>query len=82
MNVEGRYLGRSPHELQHVLGQSKQHGLLPKRHALEVTERIDHDGNVVVALDEDAARERRTQRSAPNACTRSSTSTARTPSRP
>ena len=57
MNVEGRYLGRSPHELQHVLGQSKQHGLLPKRHALEVTERIDRDGNVVVALDEDAARE-------------------------
>ena len=57
MNVEGRYLGRSPHELQHVLGQSKQHGLLPKRHALEVTERIDRDGNVVVALDEDAARD-------------------------
>ena len=56
MNVEGRYLGRSPHELQHVLGQSKQHALLPKRHALEVTERIDRDGNVVVALDEDAAR--------------------------
>ena len=24
MNVEGRYLGRSPHELQHVLGQDKQ----------------------------------------------------------
>ena len=40
-----------------MLGQSKQHGLLPKRHALEVTERIDRDGNVVVALDEDAARE-------------------------
>ena len=29
MNVEGRYLGRSPHELQHVLGQSMQHALLP-----------------------------------------------------
>ena len=56
MNVEGRYLGRSPHELQNVLGQSKQHGLLPKRHALEVTERIDRDGTVVVALDEDSAR--------------------------
>ena len=50
MNVEGRYLGRSPHELQNVLGQSKHHALLPKRHALEVTERIDRDGNVVVAL--------------------------------
>ncbi|MGD9525856.1 hydantoinase/oxoprolinase family protein [Pseudonocardia sp.] len=56
MNVEGRYLGRSPHELQHVLGQAKDHALLPKRHALEVVERIDRDGNVVVALDEDSAR--------------------------
>ncbi|RSD10264.1 hydantoinase/oxoprolinase family protein [Amycolatopsis eburnea] len=58
MNVEGRYLGRSPHELQNVLGQRKDHGLLPKRHALEVTERIDRDGTVVVTLDEDEARAR------------------------
>src|SRR3954451_22606955 len=57
MNVEGRYLGSSPHELQHVLGQSKSHGLLPKKHALEVTERIDRDGNVIVPLDEDQARQ-------------------------
>jgi N-methylhydantoinase A len=56
MNVEGRYLGRSPHELQNVLGQVKDHALLPKRHALEVTERVDRDGTVVVALDEDQAR--------------------------
>lgn len=56
MNVEGRYLGRSPHELQHVLGQTKDHALIPKKHALEVTERIDRDGSVVVALDEDQAR--------------------------
>src|SRR5438034_1902648 len=56
MNVEGRYLGRSPHELQNVLGQAKDHALLPKRHALEVTERVDRDGTVVVALDEDQAR--------------------------
>ncbi|GAA4787094.1 hydantoinase/oxoprolinase family protein [Actinomycetospora chlora] len=58
MNVEGRYLGRSPHELQHVLAQDKDHYLLPKRHALEVTERVDRDGNVVVALDEDEVRDR------------------------
>jgi N-methylhydantoinase A len=58
MNVEGRYLGRSPHELQHVLEQDKDHYLLPKRHALEVVERLDRDGEVVVALDEDRARER------------------------
>src|SRR5580704_11222835 len=56
MNVEGRYLGRSPNELQNVLGQAKDHGLLPKRHALEVTERIDRDGTVIVGLDEDGAR--------------------------
>ncbi|WIX98152.1 hydantoinase/oxoprolinase family protein [Amycolatopsis mongoliensis] len=56
MNVEGRYLGRSPHELQNVLGQSKNHALLPKRCALEVTERIDRDGTVVVGLDEAEAR--------------------------
>jgi N-methylhydantoinase A len=56
MNVEGRYLGRAPHELQHVLAQDKGHHLLPKRHALEVTERIDRDGTVIVALDEDQAR--------------------------
>ncbi|AWK70964.1 hydantoinase [Rhodococcus oxybenzonivorans] len=57
MNVEGRYLGSSPEQLQNVMGQSKSHGLVPKKHALEVTERLDRDGNVVVALDEDSARE-------------------------
>ncbi|MBG6098010.1 hydantoinase/oxoprolinase family protein [Nocardioides luteus] len=56
MNVEGRYLGGSPDQLQNVLGQSKDHGLLPKRHALEVTERIDRDGAVVVPLDEESVR--------------------------
>lgn len=56
MNVEGRYLGRSPDELQDVMRQTKSHALVPKRLALEVVERIDRDGNVVVALDEDSAR--------------------------
>lgn len=56
MNVEGRYLGGSPDQLQNVLGQSKDHGLIPKRHALEVVERIDRDGTVVVALDEESVR--------------------------
>ncbi|MDV6245850.1 hydantoinase/oxoprolinase family protein [Rhodococcus opacus] len=57
MNVEGRYLGSSPEQLQNVMGQSKSHGLIPKKHALELTERLDRDGNVVVALDEESARE-------------------------
>ncbi|OUC78076.1 hydantoinase/oxoprolinase family protein [Gordonia lacunae] len=57
MNVEGRYLGRAPEELQNPLSQSKSHGLIKKRHAIEVTERIDRDGRVVVALNEDEVRE-------------------------
>ena len=36
--------------------RASPHGLLPKKHALEVTERIDRDGNVIVPLDEDQAR--------------------------
>src|SRR4029450_975842 len=56
MNVEGRYLGRSQHELQNVLGQEKSPGLVPQRDALEVTERVDRDGTVIVALDEDEGR--------------------------
>jgi N-methylhydantoinase A len=56
MNVEGRYLGGSPEELQNVMGQRKSRGLVPKRHALEVTERLDRDGTVIVPLDEDSAR--------------------------
>jgi N-methylhydantoinase A len=56
MNVEGRYLGRSPEQLQNVMAQSKSHGLVDKRHALEVTERVDRDGRVIVNLDEDEVR--------------------------
>ncbi|MEE3851956.1 hydantoinase/oxoprolinase family protein [Gordonia sp. LSe1-13] len=56
MNVEGRYLGRSPEQLQNVMAQSKSHGLVNKRHALEVTERVDRDGRVIVNLDEDEVR--------------------------
>jgi N-methylhydantoinase A len=56
MNVEGRYLGRSADELQNVLVQNKSHGLIPKRHAFEVTERLDRDGTIVVELNEDEAR--------------------------
>ncbi|MEU5701160.1 hydantoinase/oxoprolinase family protein [Streptomyces aurantiacus] len=56
MNVEGRYLGSAPHQLQNVMGQDKRHVLIPKRHAVEVTERLDRDGTVVVALDEESVR--------------------------
>jgi N-methylhydantoinase A len=56
MNVEGRYLGSAPHELQNVMGQTKTH-LIPKSQTLEVIERIDHAGNVVVKLDERSVRD-------------------------
>jgi len=52
MNVEGRYLGRSPHEVQDIFERRKPSPLVPKRRAKEVTERVDGAGNVVVALDE------------------------------
>jgi N-methylhydantoinase A len=56
MNVEGRYLGSSPDQLQNVIGQSKRHTLIPKRHAVEVIERVDREGSVIVALDEESVR--------------------------
>lgn len=56
MNVEGRHLGRPPHELQNVLAQSKPAPLVPRSLSVEVTERIDRAGNVVVRLDETEAR--------------------------
>jgi N-methylhydantoinase A len=57
MNIEGRYLGRPSHEIQNVLAQHKPPGLVPKRLAREVTERLDRDGTVVVPLDEEQARQ-------------------------
>lgn len=55
MNVEGRYLGAAPHELQDVMGQEKVH-LIPKKQTYEVNERVDHLGKVVMPLDEDSVR--------------------------
>ncbi len=56
MNVEARYLGGAPHELQNVMGQSKKY-LIPKKQALEIVERIDYAGDVVIALDEQSVRD-------------------------
>lgn len=56
MNVEGRYLGSSPEELQSVITQSKRHTLIPRSLAHEVTERVDRDGRVLVPLNEDEVR--------------------------
>lgn len=57
MNVEGRYLGSSPEDLQSVITQSKRHALIPRSLTHEVTERIDRDGKVLVPINEDEVRE-------------------------
>ncbi|MEU7002328.1 hydantoinase/oxoprolinase family protein [Nonomuraea sp. NPDC046570] len=57
MNVEGRYLGLSPHEAQDTLNTRKPAPLVPRSLRLEVTERVDRDGSVVVPMDEREVRE-------------------------
>jgi len=57
MNVEGRYLGRSSMELQNVLGHAKPKPLVSKRLIKEVTQRMDREGNILVALNEQEVRE-------------------------
>ena len=57
MNVEGRYLGRPQHELQDIMTQTKPRGLVERRLAREVVERVDRAGAVIVPLNEENARE-------------------------
>jgi len=56
MNLEGRYAGMSPDEIQAVKRTRKPAPLVPKRQVKEALERIDYSGSVVVTLDEDALR--------------------------
>ncbi len=56
MNVEGRYLGLSPREIQDVLRRRKPVPLLPRSMVKEVFERVDSEGEVIVALNEPQAR--------------------------
>jgi len=57
MNVEGRYLGRSPMELQNVMNHVKPAPLVAKHLIKEVTQRMDREGKVLVALNEAEVRE-------------------------
>jgi N-methylhydantoinase A len=57
MNVEGRYLGLTQHEIQDPTAHGKPRNIVPRKLAREVSERIDRDGRVVVALNEEKARE-------------------------
>ncbi len=56
MNLEGRYAGLSPEEIQDITSTRKPKPLVPKRRVKEVVERIDYKGAVIVQLDEEATR--------------------------
>jgi N-methylhydantoinase A len=56
MNIEGRYAGLGPEQIQNFVRTNKPPVLLPKRRAKEITERVDYAGDVVVRLNEDEVR--------------------------
>lgn len=56
MNLEGRYAGLGPDEIQHMARTNKPPALVPRTLLREINERIDYKGSVVVALDEVGAR--------------------------
>ena len=57
MNLEGRYAGLEPEAIQAITATRKPPPLIPKSLAMEVTERVDCAGEVIVALDEGEAME-------------------------
>jgi N-methylhydantoinase A len=52
MNIEGRYAGLGPEQVQDFTRTNKPAPLVPRRLVKEVTERLDYKGAVVVPLDE------------------------------
>ncbi len=56
MNLEGRYAGLGPDQIQHMARTNKPPALVPRHLLREVNERVDYKGSVVVSLDEDEAR--------------------------
>jgi N-methylhydantoinase A len=57
MRGGGRTAGLAPDEALHVYATAKPDPLVPRNMIVEVPERVDVDGDVLVALNEDAARE-------------------------
>lgn len=57
MRAGGRVAGLSLSERRHLSATSKPHQIVPRRRIKEVTERIDHRGEVVVPLDEAGVRD-------------------------
>src|SRR5579884_23968 len=56
MNLEGRYAGLGPEEIQNMPRTNKPEPLVPRRLVREIDERVDHRGEVIAPLDEDGAR--------------------------
>lgn len=56
MNLEGRYAGLGPEEIQDITSTRKPRPLVPKRRVKEVVERTDYKGAEVVVLDEESTR--------------------------
>jgi N-methylhydantoinase A len=57
MNLEGRYAGLSPDQIQNIFRTIKPAPLLSKQMVREVSERMDYKGEVVVPLNEDEVRQ-------------------------
>jgi N-methylhydantoinase A len=56
MNVEGRYAGLDPDRIQNMAGTNKPAPLVPRSLVIEINERVDYKGAVIVRLDENAVR--------------------------
>jgi N-methylhydantoinase A len=52
MNLEGRYAGLGPEEIQNLAGTNKPPPLVPKARVREIDERVDYKGEVIAPLDE------------------------------
>jgi ribulose-5-phosphate 4-epimerase/fuculose-1-phosphate aldolase len=57
MNLEGRYAGLSPDQVQHMARTNKPAPLVPRHRIIEIDERVDYKGEVIVRLDEDGVRQ-------------------------
>ncbi|MEF2976219.1 hydantoinase/oxoprolinase family protein [Subtercola sp. YIM 133946] len=57
MNIEGRYLGLTAQAIQDSINLHKPAPLVPRGRVIEVTERMDQSGNIVVPLNEAEVRE-------------------------
>jgi N-methylhydantoinase A len=56
MNVEGRYAGLDSDRIQNMAGTNKPPPLVPRNLVVEINERIDYKGAVIVRLDENGVR--------------------------